>query len=209
MKKNKNIFLEWLHKKSWKQFPFQKKAWTEIYKGESGLISVPTGAGKTYAAYLPALSKLHEAPEKGIQILYITPLRALANDLEKALKEPISDLNLPYKVEKRTGDTTTAQKNKQKKSPPEILLTTPESLSLMLTQEDAFKLFANLKMIIIDEWHELLGSKRGVLLELSLARIRKWNSDVQIWALTATLGNLEEAAQVCVGMDRFPLLVTA
>ncbi len=209
MKKDDNIILQWLSKKSWTHFPFQKEAWKLIYEGRSGLISVPTGAGKTYAAYLPALSKLHESPGKGIHILYITPLRALANDLEKALKEPILDLNLPYKVEKRTGDTTASQKNRQKKSPPEILLTTPESLSLMLTQDDAALRFVNLKMIIVDEWHELLGSKRGVLLELSLSRIKNWNPSVQIWALTATVGNLEEAAQVCVGMDRKPALVTA
>lgn len=98
--------LQWLLKKAWTLFPFQKQAWEEIHQGKSGLISVPTGAGKTYAAYLPALSMLHEAPGKGTHILYITPLKALANDLEKSLKEPIQDLQLPYKVEKRTGDTS-------------------------------------------------------------------------------------------------------
>lgn len=207
MKEDKNIITQWLSNKGWRLFPFQKRAWKEIHSGKSGLISVPTGAGKTYAAYLPALAQLHEAPGKGIQILYITPLKALANDIEKALKKPILELNLSYKVEKRTGDTSPANKRRQKKFPPEILLTTPESLSLMLTQEDAAEQFANLRMIIVDEWHELIGSKRGVLLELCLSRIKK--ERVQVWALTATLGNLQEAAQVCVGMDRLPTLITA
>lgn len=209
MKKHENVILQWLSSKGWSQLPFQKSAWEKIYAGESGLISVPTGAGKTYAAYLPALSKLHENPKKGIQILYISPLKALAKDLELALNEPIIDLNLPYRVEKRTGDTSASLKNRQKKSPPEILLTTPESLSLLLAQKDAAAMFVNVQMIIVDEWHELLGSKRGVLLELCLARIKNWNSKAQIWALSATIGNLEEAAKVCVGIDRSLTLVTA
>lgn len=209
MKKNENIFSEWFKAKGWSFFPFQKMAWEEIHKGNSGLISVPTGAGKTYAAYLPSLSKLHEKPSKGVQILYITPLRALANDLEKTLKEPIAELNLPYRVEKRTGDTTYTIKTRQKKTPPEILLITPESLSVLLTSEDSAEFFANLQMIIVDEWHELLGTKRGVLLELCLSRLKKWNPKSLIWALTATIGNPEEAASVCVGTDRTPVMVLA
>jgi len=209
MKKTENIILQWFNSKGLTFFPFQIDAWNEIHKGNSGLISLPTGAGKTYAAYLPALSKLHDNPSKGIHILYITPLKALANDIEKALKEPIEELGLPFRVEKRTGDTSYSQKTKQKKSPPEILLTTPESLSLLLTDKDAANFFANLQMIIVDEWHELLGTKRGVLLEASLARIKKWCLNVQIWGLTATIGNINEAAQVCVGTDRTASLVTA
>ncbi|HEV8051421.1 MAG TPA: DEAD/DEAH box helicase, partial [Parachlamydiaceae bacterium] len=209
MKNKENPILQWITRKRWSLLPFQKKAWEEIHAGRSGLISVPTGAGKTYAAYLPALSKLHEAPRKGIHILYITPLKALAKDLELALKEPISELNLPYKVERRTGDTTASSKSRQIKSPPEILLTTPESLSLLLCQKDAELRFGNVQMIIVDEWHDLMGTKRGVLLELCLSHLKKCSTNVQIWALTATIGNLEEAAKVCVGMDRTPTLVTA
>lgn len=209
MQKSENIFLQWVSKKGWKLFRFQEQAWEEIHQGKSGLISVPTGAGKTYAVYLPALSRLHEAPKKGMHILYITPLKALATDLEKSLKQPIEDLQLPYRVDKRTGDTSSSQKSRQKKLPPEILLITPESLSLMLTHEDAADYFTHLQTIIIDEWHELLATKRGVLLELCLSKIKNWSKNVQIWALTATIGNLEEAAQVCVGIDRVPVLVTA
>ena len=203
-----NPILQWVKHKSWKLLPFQQEAWEKIHAGKSGLISVPTGAGKTYAAFLPALSQLLESPGKGIRILYITPLKALAKDLEQALKEPILDLKLSFRVERRTGDTTASQKNRIKKSPPEILLTTPESLSLMLSQKEGGEPFLNLHMVIVDEWHELLGSKRGVLLELALARIKKWRPSTQIWALTATLGNLAEAAQVCVGADRTATLVS-
>jgi len=199
----------WLASKNWKLLPFQQEAWQRYQEGKSGLISVPTGAGKTYAAYLPALAELHSHAEKGLQILYITPLRALAKDLEYALKQPIEDLQLPYRVEKRTGDTTASVKNKQKKSPPEILLTTPESLALMLSDPDAHQRFSKLKTIIVDEWHELLTSKRGVLFELCLARLKKFSANVKIWGLTATIGNSAEAAQACVGMDKTPTLVIA
>lgn len=207
--KNLDIISKWLSLKKWKLLPFQKEAWDQYFERKSGLICVPTGAGKTYAAYLPALEKLHHSPQKGTQILYISPLKALAKDLEYALKQPIEDLQLPYRVERRTGDTSFSIKKKQKLLPPEILLTTPESLALMLTDEDAASRFQYVQTFIVDEWHELLGSKRGVLLELCLARLKRWNPELQIWGLTATIGNLEEAAQVCVGMDRIPTVVTA
>lgn len=206
------LIIQWFSLSGKKQLPFQKEAWKSYFEGESGLISVPTGAGKTYAAYLPALAKLHGNPvkgSKGIKILYITPLRALAKNLEEALRAPVEDLKLPYRVEKRTGDTTAATKAKQKKNPPEILLTTPESLALMLTEVDASEKFKLLETLIVDEWHELLSSKRGVLLELCLSRIKKCSPTVQIWGLTATIGNIQEAAQVCVGMDRIPKMITA
>lgn len=203
------LISKWLAIKKWKFLPFQKEAYLRYYEGKSGLISVPTGAGKTYSVYLPALSQLHANPGKGIQILYITPLRALAKDLESTLKQPIDDLELPYRVEKRTGDTSVSIKNKQKKSPPEILLITPESLAVMLTDPEAVLKFSQLQTIILDEWHELLASKRGVLCELCLAKLKTWSPLVKIWGLTATIGNLEEAAQACVGMDRIPTLITA
>lgn len=204
-----SLISQWFAQKNWNLLPFQKEAWEQFQAGESGLISVPTGAGKTYAAYIPALEKLHQKHVKGLQILYITPLKALAKDLEYALKKPLEDLNLPYRVEKRTGDTTAAAKSKQKKNPPEILLTTPESLALLLTDPDSAERFALLQTIIVDEWHELMASKRGALLELALARLKKWNSNLQIWGLTATIGNIQEAAEVVVGVDRVPTIVTA
>jgi ATP-dependent Lhr-like helicase len=203
------LFLEWLAQQKGDVLPFQKKAWEHVLKGESGLISVPTGAGKTYAAYLPALAEMHANPSKGLQILYISPLKALARDLEIALQKPITDLNLEYRVEMRTGDTKTSMRKKQKSHPPEILLTTPESLAILLSDSTSKQFFSHLKTVILDEWHELLGSKRGVLLELCMARLRKWNPDLKTWGLSATIGNLEEAAQICVGNHRPYTLITS
>lgn len=197
--------LDWFKSKNWKPLPFQTEAWKAIADGQSGLISVPTGAGKTYAAFLGALFDVK--PKNGLQLLYITPLRALARDLEQALKCPIEDLHLPLRVEMRTGDTSSSMRQKQAKNPPEILLTTPESLSLMLTDVMSQVKFRDLKYIIVDEWHELLGTKRGVLLELALARLKQWNSEIRIWGLTATLGNIHEAAQVIVGQNRNPTII--
>ncbi len=205
--KARDLLLSWLKEKNWTLFSFQKEAWKQHQKGESGLISVPTGAGKTYAIYLPALAELIEKAEKGLQILYITPLKALASDLEHALQVPIKDLNLSFRVESRTGDTPLKIKQRQKKNQPEVLLITPESLAILLTDPNAAIFFNALKTIIVDEWHELLGSKRGVLLELCLARLKNWSSSVKVWGLTATIGNLYEAAQVCVGQDRQPVVI--
>lgn len=214
MKKSaaERLIIGWFELGGRKLLPFQKVAWKSFFENESGLISVPTGAGKTYAAYLPALAKLHADPAKcvkGTRILYVTPLRALAKNLEEALRAPVEDLKLPFRVEKRTGDTAATTKAKQKKNPPEILLTTPESLALMLTEIDAVEKFMPLQTIIVDEWHELLSSKRGVLLELCLSRIKKFAPTAQIWGLTATIGNIQEAAQACVGIDRAPKIITA
>jgi len=199
---------EWFQQQGWMPLPFQLEAWNAIFAQASGLISVPTGAGKTYAAFLPALAEMHfSQPRSGLQILYITPLKALARDLEKAIQKPITDLKLPYRVERRTGDTSSYRKQKLVKSSPEILLTTPESLSIMLSDPKAQDLFKNLRTVIIDEWHELLASKRGVLLELCVARLKNQNAHLQIWGLTATIANLMEAAQVCVGSDRSPVII--
>lgn len=204
-----NLILRWFKIQKWKPLPFQITAWEKYFQGNSGLIAIPTGAGKTYAAFLAALADLNEQPAKGLQILYLTPLRALASDLEIALQKPIVDLKLPFRVEKRTGDTSYSRRQKQSKNPPEILLTTPESLAIMLSDPQANLLFGNLRAIIVDEWHELMGTKRGVLLELCLARLKKWNPQTRIWGLTATIGNLEEAARVCVGNERSPVLISS
>lgn len=199
----------WFSAKGWKPLPFQLEAWQKIFAGSDGIISVPTGAGKTYAAYMAALAKLHFCKKSGLQILYITPLRALAQDLSHALEQPIVEMALPYRVEKRTGDTKASERIKQIKNPPEILLTTPESLAIMLCNSEANVRFGTVSMIIVDELHELMGSKRGSLLELNLARLKKITPKVQLWGITATIGNVEEAAKVCGGTDRAPELIVA
>lgn len=184
----------WFESKGWTPWPFQKAAWEKARQGKSGLISVPTGAGKTYAAYLGPLMDVSERGEAGLQILYITPLRALARDIEKALHLPVEELELHLDVEARTGDTPSSRKARQKKKQPHILLTTPESLSILQADSNHRQFFAKLKYVIIDEWHELCGTKRGLLLELSLSHLRSFLPHLSVWVLSATLGNLKEAA---------------
>jgi ATP-dependent Lhr-like helicase len=207
--KNLQFIRQWFYQKGWTPMAFQEAAWNAYFDRKSGLISVPTGAGKTFAAYMAALSEVALAKTTGLQILHLSPLRALTADIEMAMQQPIDDMNLSIRVEKRTGDTNIKTRQKQIKKPPEVLLSTPESLAIMLSDPTAVDRFSDLRMIIIDEWHELLGSKRGVLLELCLARLKKWNPSVQIWGVSATIGNLEQAAQICVGMDRTPTIISA
>lgn len=196
----------WFKSKGWVPWPFQKEAWEKALARKNGLISVPTGAGKTYAAYLGPLLDIHSQGEEGLQILYITPLRALARDIEKALRLPIEELGWELQVEARTGDTPASRKAKQKKKQPHILLTTPESLSILQSDPAHQHFFSKLKYVIIDEWHELCGTKRGVLLELSLAHLRSFLPELSTWVLSATLGNLQEAAQAILGNTPFELV---
>lgn len=136
-----------------------------------------------------------------LRVLWITPLRALAADTAAALRAPIDDLGLPWTLETRTGDTSSTIKARQRKRLPTALITTPESLSLLLSQPDSAALFADLRAVIVDEWHELLASKRGVQTELALARLRTWRPGLRTWGLSATLGNLEIALAALVGAE--------
>ncbi|NPD26753.1 ligase-associated DNA damage response DEXH box helicase [Corallococcus exiguus] len=200
---------QWFAAKGWTPYAFQEEAWAAYARGDSGLIHVPTGAGKTYAAYLGPLADVAERNQKGIQILYLTPLRAVSRDVEQALREPLMALDADLEVESRTGDTSSSVRQRQRERLPQVLITTPESLSLLLTQEQAAENFASLRAVIVDEWHELLASKRGTQVELALARLRQFAPGLRIWALSATLANLEEAARTVVGTDREPTLVSA
>ncbi|MFN8390147.1 MAG: ligase-associated DNA damage response DEXH box helicase [Bdellovibrionota bacterium] len=185
----------WFESRGWRVFPFQRRAWDAFLAGNDGLIQAATGTGKTYAALFGPLMQdgTHEA---GLQVLWLTPLRALANDLAAAIQSPLNDLKNGWKVEARTGDTSSSKKARQRASMPQILITTPESLSLLLSYDDVLKQFESLRAIVVDEWHELLGTKRGVLLELSLSRVRALAPKAQVWGLSATIGNLEEACRV-------------
>lgn len=203
-----DLIREWFARQGYTPFPYQEEAWQAYRQGNSGLLHVPTGAGKTYSAYMGPLSELIETSEEGLQILVITPLRALSRDMQKALEAPIRDLNLPFRVESRTGDTSSTARARQKKNPPHVLITTPESMNLLLSYEDSREKFASLKAVIVDEWHELLASKRGIQVELALARIRKFNPNVRTWALSATIANLQEAAQCAVGVNQSPVIIT-
>lgn len=148
--------------------------------GFSGLLNAPTGSGKTFAMFLPFLADyINQHPDdyqhkknNGLQLLWITPLRALTNDIQKAMQSVVDDLGIPWKIGARTGDTSAADKQAIKRKPPEVLLTTPESLHLMIAQKEYPKTFEQLQLVVIDEWHELLGTKRGVQVELGLSRLK-------------------------------------
>jgi ATP-dependent Lhr-like helicase len=192
----------WFHQQGWKPFAFQTEAWKARLDGESGLIHVPTGAGKTYAAFMGALAQLLTKPnQRGLRILYVTPLKSVSRDIQLALERPIRELGLHFRVENRTGDTPQADRTRQKLDMPEVLVTTPESLALMLTHDSHTKQLAALETVILDEWHESLGNKRGSLLELSLTRLKALRQDLSIWALTATIANIAEAATAATGLD--------
>ena len=190
----------WFRKQGWRPFTFQRDVWNAYAAGESGLIHAATGTGKTYAAYFgPVLEALGRKPGDGVRLLWLTPLRALAVDTEQALRAPLESLGLKWRVESRTGDTSAKLRARQRKQLPHVLLTTPESLSLQLSYEEARERFAALDTVVVDEWHELMGTKRGVQAELCLARLRRWFPHLRVWGLSATLGNLGEALEVLVG----------
>jgi ATP-dependent helicase Lhr and Lhr-like helicase len=184
---------------------FQREAWRAWGTRESGLIHAPTGSGKTIAALggpmIEAIARGAQANE-GLSILWVTPLRALAADLIVQLEAPLHDLGIPWRVLRRTGDSGSGERTKLKAGRVEVLVTTPESLALQLSYEEAGSRFKTLSSIVVDEWHELLGSKRGVLFELGLARLRRIAPDARIWGLSATIGNLEEAMRALLGPGR-------
>ncbi len=229
--KGQQVIGIWYGTKKWKQFAFQQEMEAAYLSGHSGLLNAPTGSGKTFALFLPFLAGyINEHPEdyktrknNGLLLLWITPLRALTNDIRKAMQSVCDDLGLPWTIGTRTGDTSTAERNALRKKLPEVLLTTPESLHLMLAQKDYPKTLQHLQLVVVDEWHELLGSKRGVQVELGLSRLKglsptlttgegegnanlpptggRWRG--AIWGISATIGNLEQAADVLLGND-FP-----
>jgi ATP-dependent Lhr-like helicase len=202
---------EWFASEGWTPFPFQEEVWNAYLRGESGLIHAATGTGKTYAAWMgPVLEWLDayggvvppRGPAAPLSILWITPLRALAADTESALVAPIEDLGLPWTVESRTGDTPARIRSRQRIRLPTALVTTPESLSLLLTNDDPAALFQHLELVVVDEWHELMASKRGVQVELALARLRRIRPTLRTWGLSATLGNLDVARDSLLGLTR-------
>ena len=182
--------------RGWQPFDFQKQTWSAYLAGKSGLLHAPTGLGKTLAVYLGPLA---ESRGTHCQILWLTPLRALAADTLRALREPLAVLAPGCEAEARTGDTPAALRARLRKKLPHTLVTTPESLSLMLTHADFAEKLTGLRCVIVDEWHELLGTKRGVQTELCLARLRAWLPQLRIWGLSATLGNLTEARHALLG----------
>jgi ATP-dependent Lhr-like helicase len=188
---------QWFESKNWQAFPFQEECWKAIEAGKSGFLNAPTGSGKTYALWLGILKKLSEQKNKaGLKAIWITPLRALAQEIKNACELPCTENNLNIKVGARNGDTQLKERAAQKKSMPDLLIITPESLHLLLSQKNHEEIFSSLQYVVVDEWHELLGSKRGVQVELALSRLRNINTSLQVWGISATIGNLQEAAEI-------------
>ena len=217
----------WLEAKGWTPFPFQRRVWEEIARGRGGLLHSSTGSGKTLAVWLGALAALREkvgaqarvhggksiAPP--LTVLWITPMRALAADTLRALEAPMAALCPGWTAALRSGDTTSAQRAAQDRRLPTVLVTTPESLSLLLSRADARDQLGQVRLVVVDEWHELMGNKRGVQTQLALARLRRFRQAhgaeragvrasgrrraLMTWGLSATLGNLDEAMRALQG----------
>jgi len=199
---------EWFQSRNWKPFSFQCETWQRYLEGDSGLLHAPTGFGKTLSVWLGPVSETLRTGRspRNCEVLWIAPLRALANDTLESLRKPLAGMSLGWSVEARTGDTSSYRKAKLREKFPYCLVTTPESLSLLLTYADTRQKLSNLKCVIVDEWHELLGTKRGVQAELCLTRLRTWLPELRIWGLSATLGNLEDAAKPLMGSNQYCLV---
>jgi ATP-dependent Lhr-like helicase len=223
------IIADWLANKNFHPFTFQEETWQHIINGKSGLVNAPTGCGKTFSVFLGAIIDfINKHPDNwqqkgnnGLQLLWITPLRALAKDIGRAMDEVISELNMQWKVGIRNGDTDMSERQRQKRKMPEVLIITPESLHLLLAQKGYPDVFEHLQTLAVDEWHELIGSKRGVQVELAVSRlvglrrskgnrqlaISKVNKTgdcplpvancpLKVWGISATIGNLDQAKEV-------------
>ena len=164
----------WFAAHGWQPFAFQREVWNHVAAGRSGLLHATTGSGKTYAVWFALLNRAlaGAVPGGGLRLLWLTPMRALAADTARALAEPLADLGLDWTVAVRTGDTESGERARQAKRLPEVLVTTPESLSLMLSRTDSRAQLSDIALVVVDEWHELIGTKRGVQVQLALARIR-------------------------------------
>jgi len=215
-------FRRWLAGRGWEAFPFQEETWEALAAGSSGVLHAPTGTGKTLAAWLGAIGRSHALGSRklgsqtldpdtrdpdtrgsgGLRVLWITPLKALAGDTVRALEEPLAELEpltAGWTVGLRTGDSSAADRRRLRANWPTALVTTPESLSILLSLDDAHEIFAGLETVVVDEWHELLSTKRGVQTELALARLRTLRPAVVAWGLSATLANLDDAVAALVG----------
>ncbi len=192
-------FLRWFSARGWQPRPHQLALLAEAQAGRSALLIAPTGAGKTLAGFLPSLTDLAGRPKKkpgeafrGIHTLYISPLKALAVDIERNLRQPVAEIGLPVTMETRTGDTPASKRQRQKLKPPDILLTTPEQLALLISNTDATRFFKDLRYIVLDELHALVTSKRGQLLALGLARLRALVPGLRAIGLSATVADPDE-----------------
>ncbi|WP_375326161.1 ligase-associated DNA damage response DEXH box helicase [Flagellimonas sp. GZD32] len=201
-----HIAKNWFQEQHWTPFPFQKETWKAFLEGKHGLLNAPTGSGKTYALWFPiVLNYIKKHPDyktkhkKGLKAIWITPLRALSQEIKQSAERITQDLGTHMTVGIRTGDTSTKERAKMRTNMPDLLITTPESLHLLLSSKGYAKTFKDCSAIVVDEWHELLGSKRGVQMELGLSRLKTICKELRIWGISATIGNLEQAREVLLG----------
>lgn len=197
---------DWFASRGWKVFPFQLEAWEAYGAGQSGLVNAPTGSGKTYSLMMPVMLEFirnnpayKTAKNNGLQAIWITPIRALSKEIELSAKRLAEGLELPWQIGVRSGDTSVKERARQKEKPPELLITTPESMHLLLAQKGYAGFFKDLKVVVADEWHELMGSKRGVQVELALSRLKAIVPGLKVWGISATIGNMEEALHTLLG----------
>lgn len=206
------VIQQWMADKGNSPFKFQVDTWQKFENGYSGMVIAPTGFGKTFSVFLALLIHFLNHPEKygkGLKMIWITPLRSLSKDIAKAMQEAIDEIGLDWAVGIRNGDTDPKVRQQQVKNMPEILVVTPESLHLLLGQKNHERFFKELKTIVVDEWHELLGSKRGVMVELGISQLTKYAPKMKIWGITATIGNLDEAMDVLIPYDIKKTKITA
>ena len=192
----------------WHAFPFQKKTWDAFLAGKHGLLNAPTGSGKTYALwiaivlnYIKKNPDYKSKPKKGLKAIWITPLRSLSQEILQASQRFVDEISLPFTIGIRSGDTTSKERAAQLRSMPDLLITTPESLHLLIGSKQHEKIFKGCSAIVVDEWHELLGTKRGVQMELGISRLLGLNDDLRVWGISATIGNLDQARTVLLGVD--------
>ena len=188
----------WFASQGWQVFPFQRETWQSYWQGRSGVVNAPTGSGKTYSLLVPVFCEglVRNPHPKKVQLIWITPIRALAKEIYLAASRLAQAIQLDWEIAIRSGDTSSKEREKQKSKPPAVLITTPESLHLILAQKNCSDYLSDLQAIVIDEWHELLGSKRGVQVELALSRMKSISSSLKIWGISATIGNMEQAVEV-------------
>jgi ATP-dependent helicase Lhr and Lhr-like helicase len=223
--KGYNVIKDWFKSRGITPFDFQEETWEHILQSRSGLVNAPTGCGKTFSVFLGAVIQfINENPENyktktynHLRLLWISPLRALAKDIGRAMREVIEELGMQWQIGIRNGDTELNERAKQKRQMPEVLIITPESLHLLLAQKNYPEIFKRLSILAVDEWHELLGTKRGVQVELAISRIvhlvdrsqitdysnevrqrSTANGQLSLWGISATIGNMDQARDVLV-----------
>src|SRR5471030_3457011 len=200
-----DLFSRWFHSRGWAPRRHQLDLIDLAAQGRSALLIAPTGGGKTLAGFLPSLIELTERRRSGkdlahakgkgeLHTLYISPLKALATDIRRNLEMPIAEMQLPVRAESRTGDTPHGRRLRQRERPPDLLMTTPESLALLLSYPDTEKFFASLRCVIVDELHSFSTSKRGHHLALCLARLAALAPRTRFVGLSATVANPPELA---------------